>query len=175
VIAAAGDARVGRSMWGTPLALAVVALVAVALSDPSSAAASTDPGPARIDASPVNLSAPIDLAEGMAHRSAIVRSGGARIEVISSTLFRLEYSPTGRFENLPTVNAVDRRRPVPSYRAPVTGGWLVVRTGRATLRYRVGSGPFTAGSGWTGSASVPSRRAPVVPVGTTGPTRPRWS
>ena len=95
------------------------------------------------DTSPVNLSTPIDIANGMAHRSAIVRAGDARIEVLSPTLLRLEYSPSGNFENSPTVNAVDRRMPVPRYTAQVSAGWIAVRTSRAVLRYKVGSGPFT--------------------------------
>ena len=33
--------------------------------------------------------------------------------------------------------------PVPHYTANVSDGWLTVRTSQATLRYRVGSGPFT--------------------------------
>ena len=144
VTASTGGARVGRSMSGTLLALVAVALAAMLLSDPLPAGASGSPGPSPSDTAPVNLSTPIDLANGMAHQSAIVRSGGARIEVISPTLLRLEYSPSGRFEDLPTVNAIDRRRPVPTYSAQVSGGWLVVRTTRVTLRYKVGSGPFSA-------------------------------
>ena len=34
--------------------------------------------------------------------------------------------------------------PVPTYSARVSGGWLTLRTSQATLRYKVGSGPFTA-------------------------------
>jgi hypothetical protein len=92
----------------------------------------------------VDLSTPVDMANGLAHRSAIVRSGDARIEVLSPTLLRLEYSPSGSFENSPTVNATNRRMPVPSYSTQVSGGWLTVRTSGATLRYKVGSGPFSA-------------------------------
>ncbi len=101
-------------------------------------------GTARNDTTPVNLSTPVDMANGLAHRSAIVRAGKARIEVLSPTLLRLEYSPTDNFENSPTVNAINRRMAVPKYSARVSAGWLTVRTIRATLRYRVGSGPFTA-------------------------------
>ena len=95
------------------------------------------------DSSPVDLATPVDMADGVARSSAVVRAGDARIEVLSPTLLRLEYSPTGRFENSPTVNAVERNMPVPAYRSGVSDGWLTVRTSRAVLRYRVGSGPFT--------------------------------
>jgi hypothetical protein len=124
--------------------MSVLLVAAVVLSDPSSATASGQSGPSTSDASPVDLATPVDMADGVAHRSAIVRSGDARIEVLSPTLLRLEYSPSGTFENRPTVNALNRRMPVPRYTDRVSGGWLTLRTSRATLRYRVGSGPFTA-------------------------------
>ncbi len=119
--------------------LAAVALALASCSTPSPTAA-----PPRVATSPVNLSTPVDMADGTAHQSAVVRSGDARIEVLSPTLLRLEYSPTAHFENAPTVNVIDRQMPVPHYTATVSGGWLTVRTTRATLRYRVGSGPFRA-------------------------------
>jgi hypothetical protein len=119
------------------LGLAVVAVVVFAV-------VSNVFGRSRNDTSPVNLSTPVDMANGLAHQSAIVRSGGARIEVLSPTLLRLEYSPSGNFEDSPTVNAINRRMSVPRYRAHVSGGWLTLRTSQAMLRYKVGSGPFTA-------------------------------
>ena len=124
------------------LVLAVL-MVGVVLYGPAQATASGHPAAAHTDTSPVNLATPVDMANGVAHQSAIVRSGDARIEVLSPTLLRLEYSPTGVFENSPTVNVLDRRLPVPTYSSHVSGGWLTLRTSRATLRYKVGSGPFT--------------------------------
>jgi hypothetical protein len=130
---------------GYLLVLVPVLLAATAvMSDPSPATASGQSGPSTGDASPVNLATPVDMADGMAHQSAIVRSGDARIEVLSPTLLRLEYSPSATFENEPTVNALNRRMPVPSYSVHIAAGWLTLRTSRATLRYKVGSGPFTA-------------------------------
>ena len=112
------------------LVVTEVLLTAVALSYPSWAAASSLPGPSTSDTSPVNLATPVNMANGMAHQSAIVRSGDARIEVLSPTLLRLEYSPSGNFENSPTVNAINRQMPVPAYTTQVSGGWLTVRTRR---------------------------------------------
>jgi hypothetical protein len=119
-------------------------MAGVVLYAPLPATAAVQPPAAHTDTAPVNLATPVDMANGRAHPSAIVRSGDARIEVLSPTLLRLEYSPTGRFENSPTVNAIDRRLPVPPYTTRVSGGWLTVQTSRATLRYKVDSGPFTA-------------------------------
>jgi hypothetical protein len=90
----------------------------------------------------VNLSTPVDFSAGAAHQSATVREGDARIEVLTPSLVRLEYSPSGQFQNDPTVNVLNRRFPVPDYTTQVTGGWLTLRTSSMTLRYRVGSGPF---------------------------------
>ena len=49
-------------------------------------------GPSTDDRSPVNLATPIDMANGMANQSAVVRLGDVRIEVLSPALLRLEYS-----------------------------------------------------------------------------------
>ena len=95
------------------------------------------------DTSPVDLATPVDMQAGMAHNLAIVHVGDVRVEVLTTGLLRLEYSPSQHFENNPTVNALDRRMPVPRYSFSTSGGWLTVRTSRAVLRYKLGSGPFT--------------------------------
>jgi len=72
-----------------------------------------------------------------------VREGGARFQILSSTLIRSEYSGDGRFEDRPTFNAA-RRQAVPTrFRTWVEGGDRVIRTDRLTLRYQRGSGAFT--------------------------------
>jgi hypothetical protein len=91
----------------------------------------------------VNLRTPVDLGAGTAHASAVVHAGPVRVEVLSPTLLRLEYSPSQHFENAPTVNALDRQMTVPRYSVSKAGGWLTVRTSQARLRYKLGSGPFT--------------------------------
>jgi hypothetical protein len=121
----------------------VLAVVSIVLSDPAPAAASGRGRPPAPTTSPINLSTPVDPASGFAHQSAVVRLGPARIEVLSPSLLRLEYSPSGTFENSPTVNALNRRMPVTPYTVHLSLGWLTLQTSRATLRYKVGSGPFT--------------------------------
>ena len=120
----------------------VSGLVALVSSAGPSGAHST--AVARQDTSPVDLATPIDMAAGMAHPSAIVHIGDVRIEVLTPSLLRLEYSPSQHFENDPTVNALNRRMPVPPYSFSTASGWLTVRTAKATLRHKLGSGPFTA-------------------------------
>jgi hypothetical protein len=79
-----------------------------------------------------------------AARSAVVRDGNARFQVLSPTLIRLEYAADGRFEDRPTMTAVNRRFRVPRFRTRVVGQTRVIRTSRLTLHYRRGSGPFSA-------------------------------
>jgi len=93
--------------------------------------------------SPVNLATPVNFADGFASHGATVLAGDARFEVLTSGLVRLEYSPTGNFENAPTVNVVDRRFPVPPYSASEANGVLTITTSAMTLKYQLGSGPFT--------------------------------
>ena len=122
------------------------------------------------------------LAAAPAHRddarpeAVTVRSGDARIEVLSDTLVRLEYAADGRFEDRPTFQAVDRTPTGPVHvNRRIADGWLEVSTPAMTLRYRVGSGPFTtdntevrvhAGSDTlAGHPSWPSRASTVPETG----------
>jgi len=118
-------------------------LLALASSSVAAGSQATSAGSADGATSPVDLATPVDMAAGMAHRSAIVHVGDVRVEVLTPTLLRLEYSPRQRFENSPTVNVVDRSMPVPRYAVSTTGGWLTIRTAQAMLRYKLGTGPFT--------------------------------
>ncbi len=125
------------------LAMLTVTIVTTTVGTLWPAAAAT-PGSSPTDTRPVNLSTPVNLSNGTPHPSAVVLVGDARFEVLSPTLIRLEYSPSRNFENSPTVNAMDRRLPVPRYTVTRSNGWVSLRTDRALLRYKIGSGPFTA-------------------------------
>ena len=121
-----------------------VVLAGIIVGSAASASGAKPTGAASGDTSPVDLATPIDMAAGMAHGSAVVHVGDVRVEVLTPSLLRLEYSPSQHFENGPTVNALNRRMPVPPYAVSKSGGWLTVRTTSATLRYKLGSGPFTS-------------------------------
>lgn len=75
-------------------------------------------------------------------RDAVV-DGRARFEVLSPTLIRLEYADNKVFEDRPTYNAVNRSTPAVPYTTSIEGNERVIRTGKLTLRYLRGSGPFT--------------------------------
>ena len=122
--------------------LAVLAAIPLLLSGGGLAGAQAS-GTTIRDKSPVDLATPVDLEAGTTHRSATVQAGDVRVEVLGSTLLRLEYSPSHRFENTPTVNVLNRQMPVPRYSSSTAGGWLTVRTAHATFRYKLDSGPFT--------------------------------
>ncbi len=111
----------------------------------------------------MDLATPIGMSAGMAHHSAIVHVGAVRIEVLTPTLLRLEYSPAQHFENDPSVNALNRRMPVPPYSFSTSEGWLTVSTAKATLRYKLGSGPFTTRN-TSLQLSVDGRKSTVAPT-----------
>lgn len=78
-------------------------------------------------------------------RARAVRSGDARFEVLSPTLIRMEYAGDGKFTDAATFNAIGRDGfGRTSYTKKVADGWLTITTSRLTLRYKVGSGRFTA-------------------------------
>ncbi|HEY1358510.1 MAG TPA: TIM-barrel domain-containing protein [Thermoleophilaceae bacterium] len=100
-----------------------------------------------------------------------VRDGGARFEVISPTLIRLEYASDGRFENRPSMTAVGSRSRRVRLRVRRRAGILSIRTSRLSLRYRRGSGPFTP-TNVTVSLRLGKRTVSVHPSfpGAPGPT-----
>lgn len=78
------------------------------------------------------------------HGSRSVRDGRARFTVLTDTLIRLEYAEDGRFEDRPTQTLGARPTTSAEYTTWVEGGMRYVQTAALTLRYRRGSGPFTA-------------------------------
>jgi len=158
-----GKKAAGR--WIRPLAVLGALLIPAGLAPGAASATEASGGTAATtDTSPVNLATPVNFSDGVAHQQATVTAGDARIEVLTPGLLRLEYSPSGRFENDPTVNVLNRRFPVPRYSATVKSGWLTIRTSQLTFRYKEGSGPFT-----------PENTTLSYPVdGHTASVRPTW-
>lgn len=113
--------------------------IPVAYAGATAAAATT---PATSPASPVNLATPVNFASAVAAHDATVTAGDARFEVLGNGLIRMEYSPNATFEDLPTVNVLNRHFPVPAYQTEVQHGWLTITTAQAVLKYRLGSGSF---------------------------------
>src|SRR3979409_1687051 len=89
----------------------------------------------------------VPTSAGTVGRSAQTRavvSGDARFEVLSPTLGRMEDAGDAMFTDAPTFNAIGRdgfgNTP---FTSTVADGWLTIRTSAVTVRYKVGSGPFT--------------------------------
>jgi len=72
-------------------------------------------------------------------------AGHARFEFLTPSLLRMEYSPSGAFVDAPTAVVQKRDWAAVAVRSAREHGWLVLSTDAMTLRYRLQSGPFTAG------------------------------
>lgn len=103
-----------------------------------------------------------------------VRDAGARFQVVTPTLIRLEYAADGRFEDRPSLTAVNRRLRPPRYTVRRGRDVLTIRTRRLTLRYRRRSGPFapenlTLTLRVGARAAVARPRFPPAPAPSAGP------
>lgn len=67
----------------------------------------------------------------------------ARFTVLSPTLLRMEYAPSGKFTDDPTVLAINRQWPPCGFTTAVEDEWLVVRTANLELRWLMGQVPFS--------------------------------
>ena len=72
----------------------------------------------------------------VARPDAIVTAGNARFTVLTDRLIRMEWSPSGRFEDHATLAVVNRNLPVPEFTVQRRGGELSIRTSAVTLSYR---------------------------------------
>jgi len=81
----------------------------------------------------------------IAHPDAIVQVGSARFTVLTARLIRLEYSPSGHFEDRPSLVFWNRELPVPAFEWRDDGQTVEILTGELHLRYRKGT-PFGADS-----------------------------
>jgi hypothetical protein len=79
-----------------------------------------------------------------AKRAGMVAEGNARFEVLTPNLVRMEYSPSGKFINEPSVSVPNRSWPETAFQTTRTNGWLEIKTGKLIVRYHPGTGPFTA-------------------------------
>jgi hypothetical protein len=151
--------------WSGRTRNAVVALATAVVLVVGAGTASAQTGTS--DTSPVNLSNNINMANGTAAAQATVTSGDARFEVLTPEVIRMEYSPSGSFLNDPTFDILDRNFTVPAYTSSVSGGWLTITTSQMTLRYQVGSGPFTA-------VNTAMQLLGALPPGASANVTPTW-
>ena len=76
-------------------------------------------------------------------RSTLV-SGKARFQVLTPTLVRMEYSPSGAFIDTASVAVINRDIwPATPFEHHEEAGWLTISTAGLSVHYQIGSGPFT--------------------------------
>ena len=96
--------------------------------------------------------------------AAAIVDGNARFTVVTPTLIRMEYAEDLAFEDATTFNAIRRDLPIPPFTTGVTAdGFREIRTAALTLRYRVGSGPFTPANVTVVLAASNVTAAPAFP------------
>ena len=88
---------------------------------------------------------PITTAADESGKAITVAGGKTRFQILTPTLVRMEYSPTEKFVNDPSVVVINRDQWL---KTPFThrerDGWLEIETEKMTLRYKIESGPFSA-------------------------------
>lgn len=80
----------------------------------------------------------------VADPKAVVIEGSARFTLLTARLVRMEWAADGRFEDHASLVFVNRRLPVPDFKTTREGGWLVLRTGQLTVRYKPEAGEFSS-------------------------------
>jgi alpha-glucosidase (family GH31 glycosyl hydrolase) len=81
----------------------------------------------------------------------------ARLEFLTPSLVRMEYSPSGTFVDAPTAVVQKRAWPEVKVTSVREGEWLTASSGVVTVRYRTGAGGFTAANlnvTWTDHAGI---------------------
>ena len=91
----------------------------------------------------VTAAAPAQKGPGYERKGSVVTSGGVRFEVLSDGLLRMEYAPSRKFTDRPSVVVLKRAWPPVKFTVSGSGGTLLLTTSRLTLTYRIGSGPLT--------------------------------
>jgi alpha-glucosidase (family GH31 glycosyl hydrolase) len=84
--------------------------------------------------------------EGAANPAATVVRGDVRFTMLTPQLIRMEWSANGAFEDRPSLAFIRRNMAVPKFAVDEASEWLTIKTDKLTLRYRKGSGKFTAGN-----------------------------
>ena len=87
---------------------------------------------------------PAEPDNSVADPAAIVISGQARFTVLTPQLIRMEWSANSQFEDHASLVFINRRLPVPKFTQQTKRGWLIIDTGKLTLRYKLKSGTFTS-------------------------------
>ena len=94
---------------------------------------------------------------GSAGGATTVSAGHARFEFLTSSLVRLEYSPSGSFADAPSAVVLKRDWPAVQVESHEQTDWLIASSSAVTVRYHLGSGAFTSANlavSWRDRAGV---------------------
>lgn len=80
----------------------------------------------------------------VANPKSVVVSGNARFTVLTPEMIRMEYSPSGKFEDRATFSVVNRELPDVKYSSKEKDGVLTITTPKLSLRYKTGTNPLTS-------------------------------
>lgn len=109
----------------------------------------------------VVLSAVGCCAASFARNGNTVVAGNARFQVLESAIIRMELAPDGQFVDVASAIVPKREWPPSKFRVTEKDGWLVINTGRAELKYRLGSDAFDESSlsvTWNGGSWKPGEQ-----------------
>ena len=80
----------------------------------------------------------------VADPQATIVEGNARFTLLTPWLIRMEWADSGRFTDQASLVFINRRLPAPHFTTDRKNGWLTLTTSGLELRYKTGSGTFTA-------------------------------
>lgn len=80
----------------------------------------------------------------VADAAAVVMAGNARFTVLTPQMVRMEWSAEKQFEDHASMVFLNRKMPVPKFTKNSEGGWLVLKTDKLTVKYKVSKTEFTA-------------------------------
>ena len=83
------------------------------------------------------------LQSSIAKASPVVVRGNGRFQILSPSVMRMEYVPTGHFIDAPSVAVLNRSWPACPFDVRDDNGWLEIATSGMRVRYKADSGKFT--------------------------------
>jgi alpha-glucosidase (family GH31 glycosyl hydrolase) len=72
------------------------------------------------------------------------QDGTVRFTLVNEGVVRMEWQPTGRFVDSPSLLAVDRKYDKVDFQLTESGDWIEISTSKMELKYRKGSGRFSS-------------------------------
>ena len=76
-----------------------------------------------------------DLDKALTNPNCIIKGDKYRFSILTKSLIRLEYSPLGKFNDLPTLNIWYRNFDKPEFNAYESGNQLIIKTDYFNLVY----------------------------------------